>query len=221
MDNNNIMMKEIKTDNGVHKYEEVELFLGRKVLNPENCRRNLLDYKKIMDKHKIHYGLMFGTLLGAIREGGFIPWDEDVDVFSIEEDRMRMLNALPDFEKQGFKVARYHKSDAGQLMISVIRDDDYIDTYFYEKKFNKRNWGDNSIHAKYLKETETIDLFGVKMNVPVNPREVLAILYGKNWMIPDKEGKPINKTLERRIKRFLSENLSSTYKFTKMILGKS
>jgi len=214
------MKQEINTDNGIYSFEEVELFLGRKILNPEHCKNNLLDYKKVMDKHEIRYGLMFGTLLGAIREGGFIPWDEDVDVFSLEEDRKKMLNALFDFEEYGFKVARYRENKKGHFLLSLIRDDDYIDTYFYKKNLNQRVYGDNGIAAKYLNDTETIDLFDEKFPVPINPKEVLTILYGENWHIPDKEGKPINYTRERKIKDFFIENFSSTYKFTKMILGK-
>lgn len=40
----------------------------------------LLAFDKVCHEHGLHYWLLFGTMLGAVRHKGFIPWDDDIDV---------------------------------------------------------------------------------------------------------------------------------------------
>ncbi|MCI5774676.1 MAG: LicD family protein [Erysipelotrichaceae bacterium] len=55
-------------------------------------------FTQICDEHQINYCLAYGTHLGAIRHDGFIPWDDDVDVFMLPEDlkKLRSLNLNDD-----------------------------------------------------------------------------------------------------------------------------
>ena len=54
----------------------------------------LTEIDKVCRRHDIPYWLDFGTLLGAVRHKGFIPWDDDLDVTIFRDDNKRLQDFL-------------------------------------------------------------------------------------------------------------------------------
>lgn len=58
------------------------------------CAKLLSEFDALCQKNGIPYWLNFGTLLGAVRHGGFIPWDDDVDLGIMRDDLQRLTELV-------------------------------------------------------------------------------------------------------------------------------
>lgn len=70
----------------------------------------LADIDKLLKQHNIKYFLDAGTALGAIRHKGFIPWDDDIDIVLLPEDKDKFNYVCHNFlDKEKYKFEEAHK----------------------------------------------------------------------------------------------------------------
>lgn len=63
---------------------------------------------EVCEKHNLRYSLAWGTLIGAIRHQGFIPWDDDVDIMMPREDYDKLMELWPSLGLSDYIMEDYH-----------------------------------------------------------------------------------------------------------------
>lgn len=175
------------------------------------ARRRLHAYgydvlKKVDDiatRHNVPYFAAYGTLLGFVRDEGFIPHDDDLD-FGIVAGRMSPVQLLDIFLKQetGFEFVRamefkeqitevticYKKITLDFFLYERDGDKTFVASYYWEPTRDYPSERENSVYLIYqadVMELTKLIVHGVAVSVPVNHEELLVSLYGPNWRVPD------------------------------------
>lgn len=81
----------------------------------------MVDVDKFCEQHGIEYCLMGGSALGSKRHGGFIPWDDDLDIFMTPDNYEKFRDA---FHKEGNKEKYYLQEwglTDGMVTIAKVR----------------------------------------------------------------------------------------------------
>lgn len=120
----------------------------RQIHNPDGSELRVLQMKMleilnivtgIADKYNITYWLSGGTLLGAVRHEGFIPWDDDIDIELMYPDYLMLLKKLKS-DLPSDLYLQTPKEKGYRLLFSKVRDknssvveDDDADNRYTEK----------------------------------------------------------------------------------------
>lgn len=84
------------------------------------CLEMLIYFDRICRANGINYSLTGGTLLGAVRHKGFIPWDDDIDVFLPRPEFNKLEAVFPDSER--FVLVNRHKEPRFNYVFSRLID---------------------------------------------------------------------------------------------------
>ncbi|MDE6022771.1 MAG: LicD family protein [Muribaculaceae bacterium] len=112
---------------------------------------------KICSNNNLTYWLDGGTLLGAARHGGFIPWDDDVDVCMPREDAKKLKKIMGNSVFEGHIVLQNQSTDWNYLSCGWMKLRDLNTLQIFEN-----NVEDDNIHKLFKFKGFQVDIFEVE-----------------------------------------------------------
>ncbi len=98
--------------------------------------RVLDEIARVCSEMGIRFYLAYGTLLGAIRHKGYIPWDDDIDIWMFRSDYERFIREFNDRASSGFRLESYLSDGYPYLMVKVMS----TETSVREKLLKRMDW---------------------------------------------------------------------------------
>ncbi len=147
---------------------------------------NLILFRDVLASRGVDVFLNFGTLLGAVRERGFIPYDDDVDLGIREADRALFIDSFPDLAERGLVLVQKWRNER---FFSFYRNGESLDVFIAVRTRTLRvyRWDLDtraSVPARHLDALEPVNFLGETFLIPSEAEAMLMNLYGRNWRIP-------------------------------------
>lgn len=169
-------------------YDDKYFVNGVNSIEEADARELFFKTKELFDKAGIKFALIYGSLLGAVREKGLIKGDQDMDICICDEEQLR--SNLISFQDSGLKLCRV---SPGKSYTFQINPRGYIDVYIMRdlQGLRKLLWGKNCLSMcgcvtprKFFQGWDKIEFLGKECLCPANPEKFLEWCYGSDWKIP-------------------------------------
>ena len=108
--------------------------------------KSLYKLDEVCKKYNIRYWAAYGTLLGAIRHKGFIPWDDDLDVCMLREDFHKLCSVPKEEWEPEFQFCSLDSDDEihdrpfGRVYIKNSSIQCYRDVYYWKRWSDNKAW---------------------------------------------------------------------------------
>lgn len=144
----------------------------------------LIEVDKICRKHNIQYWLDFGTLLGAVRHKGFIPWDDDLDITVLRKDYKKLRKIL-------------QKELPEQYIFQDWTTDKYAFDNFGRVKDTKSLF-DYPLFRKQKHRGLHLDIFIVEKGISISIKKKIDFLFGRVFRTLNNYGDVTCKSIFKR-----------------------
>lgn len=176
----------------------------------------LRDIHELFTRSNVWYVIQFGTLLGAVRHHGIIPWDDDADLVVLRKDRKKLWALKGELEKRGYRLESTWKLDRIYCNKDKSKEIPFIDLFYIDfdetgkskrciltgdkfcQEVNGGWWWKTRPTKNELAPRKLYSFNGIKLYGPAKAQELLEREYGANVLNECKshvwdhlEGKPI------------------------------
>lgn len=114
----------------------------------------LCDFDEYCKKNNLRYYLVAGSLLGAVRHGGFIPWDDDIDVAMPREDYERFFSGDGSIMGEKYFVQSYLSDDYYGSIFGKVRLNNTV--------FMEESWQKSKMHTGIYLDVFPLDFAPLK-----------------------------------------------------------
>jgi hypothetical protein len=184
-----------------HKISDQLIFKKSIEITDKNTLNNIYDALKytinFFNKYKIKYLAISGTLIGAVRHNGIIPWDDDFDLLIFKDDFFRLIELVHVFNNKyikilqispGFKIFINKKFIGDIFIFDLNSKNKFVASFPYINNTPKNiinklyfNWINYDIND--LLPSNKIMFEDFNINIPNNFQNILKINYPKSNLI--------------------------------------